>query len=285
METPQKKRKLDQNEKPSPSPKRARKELSIENKMNLIKDYGSVPKISQKDLSLKYGIGKATVCNILKRKDTYRAQYEENIESKRKRHASLSKFSDLNELLFRWFKDAREMKLPLSGPILQEKAMEFAQELNLLEFKASNGWLESWRLRYMTKLCKEINVLKAIHWIKKSWNETKSTTIESCLRDAGFPLEAPSNVDEPEDPDDEIPLADLVQLKSKDQSVQITEINDVDDNLATEPAFDCDWESDLISEFTGDPLIESDDDVVTDISTEVQPGSDMNHTNIFDSLK
>ncbi|VDI72849.1 Hypothetical predicted protein [Mytilus galloprovincialis] len=74
-----KKRKFDQNDKPSPSPKRTRKELSIENKMDLIKDSEAVPKISQKDLSLKYGIVKATVYDILKRKDTYRTQYEENI--------------------------------------------------------------------------------------------------------------------------------------------------------------------------------------------------------------
>ncbi|CAC5357444.1 unnamed protein product [Mytilus coruscus] len=100
-----------------------------------------------------------------------------------------------------------------------------------------------------------------------------------------FPLEAPSNVDEPEDPDDDIPLADLVQqLRSKDPSVQINETDDVDDNLATESAFDVDWEMDLISEFTGDPLIESNDNVEMEISSEVQPGSDMNHTDILDLL-
>ncbi|XP_071137299.1 uncharacterized protein [Mytilus edulis] len=137
----------------------------------------------------------------------------------------------------------------------------------------------------VTELCKEINVLKAIHWIKKSWNETKSTTIESCFRDAGFPVKAPTNVDEPEDPDDDIPLADLVeQLGSRDPSIQITEADDVDDNLATESAFDSEREPDLIREFTRYTLIESDEDVDTDIPTEVQPGSDMNHTEILDLL-
>jgi predicted transcriptional regulator len=38
-----------------------------------------IPKISQKDLSSKYDIGKATVCDNLKRKDEYRRQFEENI--------------------------------------------------------------------------------------------------------------------------------------------------------------------------------------------------------------
>jgi hypothetical protein len=38
-----------------------------------------IPKISQKDLSSTYDIGKATVCDNLKRKDEYRRQFEENI--------------------------------------------------------------------------------------------------------------------------------------------------------------------------------------------------------------
>ena len=78
----------------------------------------------------------------------YRAQSEEYLGSKRKRHPSSTKFSDLNELLFRWFKGAREKNIPLSGPILQEKALDFAREMKLDDFKASNGWLDSWRSRY-----------------------------------------------------------------------------------------------------------------------------------------
>ena len=64
----------------------------------------------------------------------------------------------MNELLFRWFKGARENNIPLSGPVLQEKALDFAKYLNLDEFKASNGWLESWRSRYgirFFKVCGE----------------------------------------------------------------------------------------------------------------------------------
>ena len=36
-------------------------------------------------------------------------------------------------------------KLPISGPMLQEKALQFAKDLGNTEFKASNGWLESFR--------------------------------------------------------------------------------------------------------------------------------------------
>ena len=148
METPKRKRRLFENDKSTLSPKRACKELRLDSKLDLITDSEKIPKISQKNLSLKYGIGKVTVCDILKRKDEYQRQSEENIGSKRIRHVSTGKFSDLNELLFHWFKGACGKNIPLSGPVLQEKALDFAKDLNLDKFKASNGWLESWRSRY-----------------------------------------------------------------------------------------------------------------------------------------
>jgi hypothetical protein len=58
--------------------------------------------------------------------------------------------------VFKWFKQARAKNSPLSGPIIQEKAMEFANGLKFMDFKASNGWLESWRSRCSTgffKVC------------------------------------------------------------------------------------------------------------------------------------
>jgi hypothetical protein len=58
---------------------------------------------------------------------------------------------------------------------------------------------------------KEINVLDAIHWVNRSWTETKETTIVTWFRDAGFPLQCPTEIhsEEESDPDDDIPLAQL----------------------------------------------------------------------------
>jgi hypothetical protein len=91
METPKRKRHLFENDKSTPSRKRACKELRLDSKLDLITDSEKIPQISQKDLSLKYGIGKATVCDILKRKDEYRRQSKENIGSKRIWHVSTGK--------------------------------------------------------------------------------------------------------------------------------------------------------------------------------------------------
>ncbi|KAL1447458.1 hypothetical protein WDU94_005464 [Cyamophila willieti] len=44
-----------------------------------------------------------------------------------------------------WFSKCR--KLPISGPVLQEKAKQIAEAHGLNEFKASNGWLEKFSER------------------------------------------------------------------------------------------------------------------------------------------
>ena len=52
----------------SPSPKRARKDLNLEQKLKLIEDSEKIPKWTHKQLGEKYGIGRSTVSDIVKRK-------------------------------------------------------------------------------------------------------------------------------------------------------------------------------------------------------------------------
>jgi predicted XRE-type DNA-binding protein len=56
-----------------PLSKRRRVELTFQNKINLIKESESFPKPSQKSLNEKFGVGKTTVSNILRRKSEYLA--------------------------------------------------------------------------------------------------------------------------------------------------------------------------------------------------------------------
>lgn len=41
-----------------------------------------------------------------------------------------------------------ERNVPARGHIIREKALEFAKELNIPDFKASLRWLEHWEKRY-----------------------------------------------------------------------------------------------------------------------------------------
>ncbi|XP_054656685.1 tigger transposable element-derived protein 4-like [Dunckerocampus dactyliophorus] len=66
----------------------------------------------------------------------------------RKRTVRKTANDELNAILYEWFKDSTARQLPVSGPLLQEKAKEIATQLQLDEFKASNGWLDAFRRRH-----------------------------------------------------------------------------------------------------------------------------------------
>ena len=124
----------------------------------MIADSEKIPKLTQKELSEKYGIGRTTVSDILKKKDFFTHHYTDNYAGNKKRFTFSSKYAELNDLLFEWLKQARAKNIPLSSPILQEKALQFSKELELTDFRASNGWLDSWKHKFSIahfKVCGE----------------------------------------------------------------------------------------------------------------------------------
>ena len=55
---------------------------------------------------------------------------------------------NLERALFIWFKKMRTNNLPVNGPVVKEKAISYAKELQIEGFKASNGWFERWKSRF-----------------------------------------------------------------------------------------------------------------------------------------
>ena len=53
----------------------------------------------------------------------------------------------LDAAVFKWFFNMRIQNVPLSGGIIQEKASIYAKELNIENFRASDGWLRRWKER------------------------------------------------------------------------------------------------------------------------------------------
>ncbi|KAH8035985.1 hypothetical protein HPB51_014342 [Rhipicephalus microplus] len=60
----------------------------------------------------------------------------------------VSAFSDVEEVLVKWLKAAQSKNLPISGPLLMEKALVFASQLNHDNFVSSNGWLAKFKARH-----------------------------------------------------------------------------------------------------------------------------------------
>ncbi|CAF3328501.1 unnamed protein product [Rotaria socialis] len=125
----------------------SRRELCLEEKMNLIKEkeLGA----SHRQLSDKFQISLGAVSNIWKRKCEYTNDYETNRNKKVKRKLKNDSSQEINENVYEWFVPQRAKNISIGGPVLQEYARKVGEELDPSNnFKASNGWLARFRTRY-----------------------------------------------------------------------------------------------------------------------------------------
>ncbi|CAM4833278.1 unnamed protein product [Rotaria magnacalcarata] len=128
-----------------------RHELTLDQKILLIKDSNDGNGLSVRKLPEKYSISKSSAASILTRRAEYQNDYLTNTNKGVKRKLKDDKGQHIDEVLFEWFTAQRAKHIPISGPLLQEKARQIAEECGLQpdEFKASNGWLEKFRNRHM----------------------------------------------------------------------------------------------------------------------------------------
>lgn len=129
-------------------PTSKRKVLTIRDKYDVLSFHKANSTISTRKLAEKFQCGKTQIQLILKNRDMIIEEYESNIAIDRKRVTNLNL---MDEKIYTWFCAAREKQIPMSGPILQEKANDVAKDVGLTDFKASNGWLEKWKKRHNIK--------------------------------------------------------------------------------------------------------------------------------------
>jgi len=85
--------------------------------------------------------------SILAKKDEILEHYSANKNAHCKR-ARLSQLKNVDEAMYEWYQKARSKNIPVTGPMLQEKAKRATEELGDAAFKASNGWLDRFKKRY-----------------------------------------------------------------------------------------------------------------------------------------
>ncbi len=98
----------------------------------------------------KYNVSKSSAANILQRREEFFSDYASNSNKGVKRKHNDESGQTIDQLVFDWFTVQRSKQIAISGPILQEKARQIAKDLGHLSgvFKASNGWLEKFRIRH-----------------------------------------------------------------------------------------------------------------------------------------
>ena len=130
----------------SNSPAKKRKILTLAEKIKVIELEKSGA--SSRQIALELSVGKTQILNIIKRKAEYLSDFENNASPDQKRRRYITGNEEINTLCWEWFKDATARRIIVNGPLLQEKALKFASDLGVDSFKASNGWLESFRQRH-----------------------------------------------------------------------------------------------------------------------------------------
>ena len=103
----------------------ARNTLDLVKKVEVIHMYEKGSK-SQQAIATEFGVGKTQISNILKRRREYLDEYEANGPSTKKRNCRKTGNEEINKLCWAWFTDKVSRGSAVSGPLLQEQALDFA---------------------------------------------------------------------------------------------------------------------------------------------------------------
>ena len=123
--------------------------LSLEKKVliiNRVVDHGE----SVQKLANEFGVGQQTVRDLIKQKnEIFKFISCAEVSAKKRKTMKKSSLSDMESALFEWFKQKRIEGIPISGPMVCEKAKWFHEHLKIEEtFNASQGWLFRFKTRH-----------------------------------------------------------------------------------------------------------------------------------------
>ncbi|XP_013775709.1 tigger transposable element-derived protein 6-like [Limulus polyphemus] len=124
-----------------------RKHLTIQQKMEVIKIHDKGAKCVH--IATEMQCGKTQIQTIVADKQKIKALWESGSNPAMKvTKVRKTANHELNEQVFEWFCNARSKDIPITGKLIQEKAVMLSVELGLDDFSASNGWLDRFQKRH-----------------------------------------------------------------------------------------------------------------------------------------
>ncbi|CAG8762761.1 5045_t:CDS:1, partial [Acaulospora morrowiae] len=102
------------------------------------------PNITLEALAIEFGIKSNTVHDILAEKDVWLALDKNSSLANSKRRKTVG-FPTIESALALWVEHAIHHEQALTGKILKVKAQEFADKMNINDFKASPGWVTNFK--------------------------------------------------------------------------------------------------------------------------------------------
>ena len=99
--------------------------------------------MTNKEASEKFGVPKNPISMWMKKKDKLFEGLEQSSSDAKKMRGC--DYEQVEKAVFKWFSLQRSQNVPIDGPILKEKALQFAKSFNFPTFKASDGLLDKWQ--------------------------------------------------------------------------------------------------------------------------------------------
>ncbi|XP_014220277.1 jerky protein-like [Trichogramma pretiosum] len=131
-----------------------RKRLTLAEKINIINECEKTNE-SYRAAGEKFGVSKSLIGEILNEKEELRSLFAQNGNVLSKKRFAKTYNLSIDSLTYEWLCRARAQNIPISGPLIQEKALEISAEIvqrtkdyRLVDFKASYGWLHKFRIRH-----------------------------------------------------------------------------------------------------------------------------------------
>ena len=103
--------------------------------------------LSKKEAASKYNVALNTISTWLKNKEKIINAITQGKNPKTKNLKGGS-YDKLDQAMYKYFLNVRSHNIPVSGPMLKEKAMAYARQLQIADFKGSDGWLDRWKTRH-----------------------------------------------------------------------------------------------------------------------------------------
>ena len=102
---------------------------------------------TKSQVAAKYGVPKNTLSTWLKIKDNILKATKKGSNSKGQPLRE-GTFANLDQVMFKWLLVVRSRDVAVSALVLKTKAIEFAEKMNIENFKASDGWLDRWKKQF-----------------------------------------------------------------------------------------------------------------------------------------
>ena len=130
---------------------RKRKVLSLRERVAVLSKIDSGK--SCRSVAGEIGVGKTQIQGILWDREDILKRWEAGEHSDKKyTKVRRTGYEDLDKVVWEWFTRARAKNIPVSGKLIQERAIMYARELGHDSFTGSNGWLEKWQKRHNVRL-------------------------------------------------------------------------------------------------------------------------------------